>query len=158
MQYTNLLAKLLDHLITSSKFGVFGPLASKNLTKLDSSSSGLCCWSVFFKCIFVPQKKLRKCGDFLHVSNIYQLFEATGGRWPPKLMDVSRFSFPAGIRRFRAVTVVLHGGGVAYPTILYYTILPIGSNHLLRMVLEPKYLSEEVIKHPNHYLTRWLDP
>ncbi len=28
----------------------------------------------------------------------------------------------------------------------------------LRMVMEPKYLSEEVIVHPNHPLTRWLDP
>ena len=28
----------------------------------------------------------------------------------------------------------------------------------LRMVLEPKYFAEEVIRHPNHPLTRWLDP
>ena len=24
--------------------------------------------------------------------------------------------------------------------------------------MEPKYLAEEVIVHPNHALTRWLDP
>ena len=30
--------------------------------------------------------------------------------------------------------------------------------HLLRMVMEPKYLSEKVIILPNHHLTRWLDP
>ena len=30
--------------------------------------------------------------------------------------------------------------------------------HLLRMVLEPKYLAEEVIVHSNHPLTSWLDP
>ena len=35
---------------------------------------------------------------------------------------------------------------------------PYKSNHLLRMVMEPKYLSEEVIVHPNHHLTGWLDP
>ena len=28
----------------------------------------------------------------------------------------------------------------------------------LRMVMEPIYLSEEVIIDPNHHLTRWLDP
>ncbi len=33
-----------------------------------------------------------------------------------------------------------------------------GSNHLPRMVMEPKFLAEEVIVHPNHPLTRWLDP
>ena len=27
-----------------------------------------------------------------------------------------------------------------------------GSNHLLRMVMEPKYYAEEVIGHPNHHL------
>ena len=31
---------------------------------------------------------------------------------------------------------------------------PEGSNHLLRMVMEPGYLPEEVIVHPNHHLTR----
>ena len=36
--------------------------------------------------------------------------------------------------------------------------LPYKSNHLLRMAMEPKYLSEEVIVHPNHHLTGWLDP
>ena len=35
---------------------------------------------------------------------------------------------------------------------------PYGSNHLLRMVMEPEYLAEDVIIHPNHHLTRWLDP
>ncbi len=34
------------------------------------------------------------------------------------------------------------------------THMPYGSNHLLRMVMEPKYLSEEVIIHPKHHLTR----
>ena len=29
---------------------------------------------------------------------------------------------------------------------------PQGSNHLLRMVMEPEYYSEEVIRHPNHQL------
>ena len=29
-----------------------------------------------------------------------------------------------------------------------------GSNHLLTMVMEPKFLAEEVIGHPNHPLTR----
>ena len=29
-----------------------------------------------------------------------------------------------------------------------------GSNHLLRMVMAPKYLPEEVIIHPNHHLTK----
>ena len=29
--------------------------------------------------------------------------------------------------------------------------------HLLRMVMEPKYLAEEVIVHLNQPLTRWLD-
>ena len=29
-----------------------------------------------------------------------------------------------------------------------------GSNHLLRMVMEPKYLPEKVIIHPNHHLTK----
>ena len=28
----------------------------------------------------------------------------------------------------------------------------------LRMIMEPKYLSQEVTIHPNHHLTRWLDP
>ena len=37
-------------------------------------------------------------------------------------------------------------------------LYPQGSNHLLRMVMEPKYLATEVIIHPNHHLTRWLDP
>ena len=37
-------------------------------------------------------------------------------------------------------------------------VKPLGSNHLLRMVMEPKYLAEEVIIHPNHHLTMWLDP
>ena len=36
--------------------------------------------------------------------------------------------------------------------------IPWGSNHLLRMVMEAKYLAEKVIIHPNHHLTRWLDP
>ena len=31
--------------------------------------------------------------------------------------------------------------------------LPWGSNHLLRMVMEPKYFAEKVIGHPNHPLT-----
>ena len=31
---------------------------------------------------------------------------------------------------------------------------PSGSNHLLRMIMEPKYLAEKVIVHPNHPLTR----
>ncbi len=35
-----------------------------------------------------------------------------------------------------------------------HSIYPYGSNHLLRMVMEPKYLSEMII-HPNHHLTRW---
>ena len=35
---------------------------------------------------------------------------------------------------------------------------PWGSNHLLRMVVEPKNLAEEVIIPPNHHLTKWLDP
>ena len=30
----------------------------------------------------------------------------------------------------------------------------VGSSHLLRMVMEPKYLAEEVIIHPNHHLRR----
>ena len=30
--------------------------------------------------------------------------------------------------------------------------------HLLRMVMEPKYIVEDVIVHQNHPLTRWLDP
>ena len=29
--------------------------------------------------------------------------------------------------------------------------------HLLRMVMEPKNYAEEVIGHPNHSLTIWLD-
>ena len=28
----------------------------------------------------------------------------------------------------------------------------------LRMVMEPEYLPEDMIIHPNHHLTRWLDP
>ena len=39
--------------------------------------------------------------------------------------------------------------------LLYFVHLyPEGSNHLLRMVMEPKYVAEEVIVHPNHHLTR----
>ena len=38
------------------------------------------------------------------------------------------------------------------PLTFHYT--PYGSNHLLKMVMEPKYLTEEVIIHPNHHLTR----
>ena len=38
---------------------------------------------------------------------------------------------------------------------LFLYILPWGSNHLLRMVMEPKYLSKEVIIHPNHHRRRW---
>ena len=35
--------------------------------------------------------------------------------------------------------------------------IPYGSNHLLRMVVEPKYYVEKVIGHPNHQLRIWLD-
>ena len=35
--------------------------------------------------------------------------------------------------------------------------MPLGSNNLLRMVMEPKYYAEEVIGHPNHHLRIWLD-
>ena len=35
-----------------------------------------------------------------------------------------------------------------------YNVNPKGSNHLLRMAMEPKYFAEEVIVHPNHPLTR----
>ena len=31
---------------------------------------------------------------------------------------------------------------------------PQGSNHLLRMVMEPKHRAEDMIVHPNHPLTR----
>ena len=36
-------------------------------------------------------------------------------------------------------------------------LCPQGSNHLLRTVMEPNILPEEVIEHPNHYLRIWLD-
>ena len=37
-----------------------------------------------------------------------------------------------------------------------FTILK-GSNHLLRMVMEPKYYAEKVMGHSNHQLRIWLD-
>ena len=44
------------------------------------------------------------------------------------------------------------------PTSLQYKYPRDPGSPKLRMVMEPKYLAEEVIVHPNHHLTRWLDP
>ena len=43
---------------------------------------------------------------------------------------------------------------VFYYTLPYLIFNPYRSNHLARMVMEPKYLAQEVIGHPNHPLCK----
>ena len=136
----------------------WGPL-SKNLTTLDSSGLLLlrftiwgCVW--FFCCIFVSENKLRKCGISSGCQQIY-LSMIWGNRREvaPRVPFQKEFEDSERSRLF-----CMGREWHTQPYYVIYIILPIGSNHLLRMVMEPKYPSEEVIKHPNHYLTRWLDP
>ena len=75
---------------------------------------------------------------------------------PRKSMDIwlHRFFFKTSSMWSLAVDARSRGCVKWWVLVVYKSL---GTNHLLRMVMEPKYLAKEII-HPNQNLRRWLDP